>query len=157
MADQVAEEVAVGQLGQHFSVELEVEAEWVDGVLGLPDLQELVFVEAAELELHAVVEIVQAGGVGVEEEGFSAVGLPAVAGYLLAGEAVLLVADRADADLVADLAGLGALVPQLEEEVEGLRRRPELQEGNSEWSLKLPHVFKVLGECSKTLGIVKLA
>lgn len=128
MADQVAKEVAVGQLGQHFSVELEVEAEWLDGVFGLPDLQELVFVEAAELELHAVVEIVHAGGVGVEEEGFSAVGLPAVAGYLLAGEAVLLVADHADADLVADLAGLGALVPQLEEEVEGLRGRPKLQE-----------------------------
>lgn len=157
MADQVAEEVAVGQLGQHFSVELEVEAEWLDGVFGLPDLQELVFVEAAELELHTVVEIVHAGGVGVEEEGFSAVGLPAVAGYLLAGEAVLLVADHADADLVADLADLGTLIPQLEEEVEGLWGRPELQEGNSEWLLKLSHVFKILGECSESLGIVKLA
>lgn len=87
-------------------VELKVEGEWLDGVVGLPDLQELVLVETAELELHPSVEIVKTGGVGAEEEGFSAVRLSAVTGYLLAGQAVLFVADRADADLVADLASL---------------------------------------------------
>lgn len=77
----------------------------------------------------------QASCVCVEEQGLSAVRLPTVAGYFLAGETVLLMTDCADADLMADLAGLGAAVPQLEKKVEGLRRTPELQERNQRWGL----------------------
>ena len=138
-------------------VKAEVEGESVDRVLRLPNLQELVLVEASDLQLQASVEVMQAGRAGVEEEGFSAVRLSAVTRHFLARKAVMLLADGADADLVAHLAGFRASVAQLEKLVKRLWRHPECKERDCGWRLDLLDAFEFLGECVETLRVVQLA